>query len=61
MTLNHQRHSEYNITKDIQSNIPGRALCLLTLGHISVYNMDNTILLYKQWVSNSIFIKDLVS
>ena len=25
----------------------GRALCLLTLGHISAYNMDNTILLYK--------------
>ena len=24
----------------------GRALCLLTLGHISAYNMDNTILLY---------------
>ena len=23
----------------------GRALCLLTLGHISAYNMDNTILL----------------
>ena len=25
----------------------GRALCLLTLGHISAYNMDNTILLYS--------------
>ena len=25
--------------------LPGRALCLLTLGHISAYNMDNTILL----------------
>ena len=25
----------------------GRAQCLLTLGHISAYNMDNTILLYK--------------
>jgi hypothetical protein len=25
----------------------GRALCLLTLGHISAYNMDNTILLYE--------------
>ena len=25
----------------------GRALCLLTLGHISAYNMDITILLYK--------------
>jgi hypothetical protein len=24
-----------------------RALCLLTLGHISAYNMDNTILVYK--------------
>jgi hypothetical protein len=24
----------------------GRGLCLLTLGHISAYNMDNTILLY---------------
>ena len=24
-----------------------RALCLLTLGHISAYNMDNTILLYN--------------
>ena len=42
------------ITKDIQSNnnnnivvSSGRALCLLTLGHISAYNMDNTILLYK--------------
>ena len=29
------------------SNLGGRALCLLTLGHISAYNMDNTILLYK--------------
>jgi hypothetical protein len=28
-------------------NSPGRALCLLTLGHISAYNMDNTILLYN--------------
>jgi hypothetical protein len=27
----------------------GRALCLLTLGHISAYNMDNTILLYNSW------------
>ena len=27
--------------------VSGRALCLLTLGHISAYNMDNTILLYK--------------
>ena len=25
----------------------GSALCLLTLEHISAYNMDNTILLYK--------------
>ena len=25
----------------------GRPLCILTLGHISAYNMDNTILLYK--------------
>jgi hypothetical protein len=25
----------------------GIALCLLTLGHISAYKMDNTILLYK--------------
>jgi hypothetical protein len=25
----------------------GRALCLLTLGHISAYSMDNTILLHK--------------
>jgi hypothetical protein len=33
--------------------LPGHALCLLTLGHISAYNMDNTILLYKQWVNNS--------
>jgi hypothetical protein len=24
-----------------------RALCLLTLGHISAYNMDNTIVLYN--------------
>ena len=27
--------------------LPGRALCLLTLGHISAYNMDSTILLYN--------------
>ena len=42
------------VTKDTQSNnnnnivdSSGRAFCLLTLGHISAYNMDNTILLYK--------------
>ena len=27
--------------------LPDRALCFLTLGNISAYNMDNTILLYK--------------
>ena len=27
----------------------GRALCLLTLGHILAYNMDNTILLHKYY------------
>jgi hypothetical protein len=31
----------------MHSPLPGRALCLLTLGHISAYNMDNTILLYE--------------
>ena len=30
---------------------PKSALCLLTLGHISAYNMDNTILLYKWYRS----------
>ena len=29
----------------IMHDSKGSALCLLTLGHISVYNMDNTILL----------------
>ena len=28
-------------------------MCLLTLGHISAYNMDNTILLYKYVMSIS--------
>ena len=28
---------------------PGSALYLLTLGHISAYNMDNTILLFKHY------------
>ena len=31
----------------IMQSPSGRALCLLTLVHISAYNMDNTILLYK--------------
>jgi hypothetical protein len=70
--LNHQRHSEFKITKDIQSNNNNnivlsmlyaeicpkvrrhiargrRAICLLTLGHISAYNMDNTKLLYNYY------------
>ena len=34
----------------------GRALCLLTLGHISAYNMDNTILLYKYCPSQYIIL-----
>ena len=28
-----------------------RALCLLTLGHISAYNMNNTIVLYKYYIT----------
>ena len=32
----------------IMHSSSGRALCLLTLGHVSAYNMDNTILFYKQ-------------
>ena len=27
----------------------GRALCLLTLGYISAYNLDNIMLLYKSY------------
>ena len=34
-------------SEGIMHSPSGQALCLLTLGHISAYNMDNTILLYK--------------
>ena len=36
----------------MHSHGSGRALCFLTLGHISAYNMDNTILLYEYWIHN---------
>jgi hypothetical protein len=42
-----------------------RALCLLTLGHISAYNMDNTILLYKYMIMTLItaflFVAEIVT
>jgi hypothetical protein len=31
--------------------VPSRALCLLTLGHISAYSMDNTIVLYNDYMT----------
>ena len=36
-------------------SISGRALCLITLGHISAYNMDNTILLLLWSTSETAF------
>jgi hypothetical protein len=49
LSIHFRQISFFKITKDIQSNTSGRTLCLLTLGHISAYNMDNTILLYKYY------------
>ena len=34
-------------SEGIMHDPKGSALCLLTLGHISAYNINNTILLYK--------------
>ena len=56
ISIHFRQISFVKITKDIQSNNNNNIVlsmlyafreCLLTLGHISAYNMDNTILLYK--------------
>ena len=44
------------IIEGIMHFTSSRALCLLTLGHISAYNMDNTILLYKYCPSQYIIL-----